>query len=159
MTPTRKKIASPRKLNQVLAQLRKKEKRIVFTNGCFDLLHRGHVTYLEAARKLGDVLVVALNSDESTRRLKGEGRPINPLEDRQAVIAALACVDYVTAFGEDTPRELILMLKPDVLTKGGDYEASKIVGSSEVRSWGGKVKILPFLPGRSTTGMLARGGG
>ncbi len=150
------KIQKRRTLAKTLTLLRKKKKRIVFTNGCFDLLHRGHVTYLEAARKLGDVLVVALNTDESTRRLKGAGRPINPLEDRQVVMAALACVDYVTDFGEDTPRELITELKPHIITKGGDYKADEIAGAAEVKAWGGKVKVLPFLPGRSTTAMLAR---
>jgi D-beta-D-heptose 7-phosphate kinase / D-beta-D-heptose 1-phosphate adenosyltransferase len=128
--------------------------RLVFTNGCFDILHRGHVEYLFAARALGDALVVGVNTDASVRRLKGEGRPVVSLEDRLFVLAGLACVDAVTPFGEDTPRDLIAALLPDILVKGGDYEADAVVGGREVRAAGGEVRILPFVGGRSTTGII-----
>jgi D-beta-D-heptose 7-phosphate kinase / D-beta-D-heptose 1-phosphate adenosyltransferase len=128
--------------------------RLVFTNGCFDILHRGHVEYLFAARALGDALVVGVNTDASVRRLKGEGRPVVSLEDRLFVLAGLACVDAVTPFGEDTPRDLIAALLPDILVKGGDYEADAVVGGQEVRAAGGEVRILPFVGGRSTTEII-----
>ena len=128
---------------------------LVFTNGVFDILHRGHVTYLAQARALGAGLVVALNSDASAKRLgKGDDRPINTLADRAAVVAALACVDLVTWFDADTPLELILALKPGVLVKGGDWKEDAIVGAREVRSWGGTVHSIPFLYQRSTTALL-----
>ncbi len=150
----REKILSPKKL---LLQIRKlKRKKIVFTNGCFDILHAGHVTYLERARKLGDVLIIALNTDASTERLKGPTRPINRLEDRSKVIAALESVTYVTWFDEDTPLALIQKILPDFLVKGGDYEPKSIVGYQDVVSNGGKVKVLPFLEGRSTTKIIER---
>ena len=133
---------------------RKQGSRIVFTNGCFDILHSGHVTYLEAARSLGDRLIVGLNSDDSVRRLKGNSRPVNCLEDRARVLGALACVDAVVGFDEDTPLELINALRPDVLVKGGDYDEARIVGALEVRSWGGEVRTIPLLEGRSTTRLL-----
>jgi rfaE bifunctional protein nucleotidyltransferase chain/domain len=130
---------------------------LVFTNGCFDLLHRGHVTYLDQARALGASLVVALNSDDSVRRLeKGADRPINPLQDRAAVVAALGCVDLVTWFDDDTPLALIVALRPDVLVKGGDWPEEKIVGADAVRNWGGRVAAIPIRHARSTTAMLAR---
>lgn len=130
--------------------------RLVFTNGCFDILHRGHVEYLYAARALGDALVIGVNTDASVRRLKGEGRPVVSLEDRLYVLAGLACVDAVTPFEEDTPRDLIAALSPDVLVKGGDYRPEDVVGSDEVRTAGGQVRILPFVGGRSTTGIIQR---
>lgn len=130
--------------------------RLVFTNGCFDLLHPGHVSYLEAARELGDALVVGVNTDASVRRLKGEGRPLVPEHDRARVLAGLASVDAVTLFDEDTPRELLAALLPDVLVKGGDYGPDQIVGRDEVEAAGGEVVILPFVPGYSTTGLLER---
>jgi rfaE bifunctional protein nucleotidyltransferase chain/domain len=129
---------------------------VVFTNGCFDVLHRGHVEYLAAARSLGDVLVVGLNDDASVRRLKGAPRPVNPEEDRALVLAALASVDAVTVFDEDTPRELIAALLPDVLIKGGDYTVDTIVGAEEVIAAGGRVVVAPLVPGRSTTAILQR---
>ncbi len=135
---------------------RPRDGRLVFTNGCFDLLHRGHVAYLFAARALGDALVVGVNADDSVRRLKGPGRPIVPLEDRLFVLAGLGCVDAVVPFGEDTPRELIAALLPDVLVKGGDYRADDVVGAREVREAGGDVIILPFVRGRSTTQLIQR---
>lgn len=129
---------------------------MVFTNGCFDLIHKGHVTYLEDAKRLGEVLVVALNSDESVKRLKGSQRPVNSLADRLEVIAALESVNFVTWFEEDTPLELIRLLAPDILVKGGDWKADQIVGGKEVVSWGGKVRSLKFVEGRSTTRMIER---
>ena len=129
----------------------------VFTNGVFDVLHRGHVTYLAKARALGKSLIVALNSDASVKRLgKGEDRPINTLEDRIAVIAALECVSLVTWFDEDTPLQRILESRPDVLVKGGDWALDKIVGSPEIKSWGGSVHAIAFEFERSTTATLAK---
>jgi len=129
----------------------------VFTNGVFDLLHRGHVTYLAQARALGASLVVALNSDASARRLgKGEGRPVNGLEDRMALVAALASTDAVTWFEEDTPASLIEVLRPDVLAKGGDWPADKIVGGAETLARGGRVVSIPFEHQRSSTALLER---
>ncbi|MDS4013301.1 MAG: adenylyltransferase/cytidyltransferase family protein [Candidatus Accumulibacter sp.] len=130
---------------------------LVFTNGCFDLLHRGHVTLLAQARALGAALVVALNSDASVRRLgKGNDRPVNPLADRLAVIAALESTTLVTWFDEDTPLQRILDCRPDVIVKGGDWPVDTIVGNTEVRSWGGCVLSLPFQHQVSTTALLAR---
>jgi len=135
---------------------RPRDTKVVFTNGCFDLLHRGHVEYLQSSRSLGDILVVGLNSDDSVRRLKGPGRPVNPEEDRALVLAGLAAVDFVTVFDEDTPGELIAALLPDVLVKGGDYTRDTIVGADEVEAAGGRVVVAPLLPGRSTTSILQR---
>jgi D-glycero-beta-D-manno-heptose 1-phosphate adenylyltransferase len=130
---------------------------LVFTNGVFDLLHRGHVTYLARARALGASLLVALNSDASARRLgKGEDRPINPLEDRMALVAALAAVDAVTWFDEDTPEALIAKSRPEVLVKGGDWPVERIVGARDVLARGGRVMSIPFEHERSTTRMLER---
>ena len=129
---------------------------LVFTNGVFDILHRGHVTYLAQARALGASLVVALNSDDSARRLgKGDDRPINRLSDRTAVVAALEAVGLVTWFDADTPLELIARVKPDVLVKGGDWPVDDIVGAAEVRGWGGTVYSIPFLHERSTSALLS----
>ena len=131
-------------------------RRVVFTNGCFDLLHPGHVLYLAEARRLGDALVVALNSDASVRRLKGAGRPILNESERAEVLAALAAVDWVTIFDEDTPRPLIAALLPDVLVKGGDWAIEEIVGREEVEAAGGRVLALPYLEGSSTTDIIER---
>ncbi len=131
--------------------------RVVFTNGCFDLLHPGHVAYLEQARSLAEALIVGVNTDASARRLdKGQGRPLTPESDRARVLAALACIDRVVLFDEDTPLELITLLGPDVLVKGGDYQLSEIVGRAEVEARGGQVLTLPFVPGYSTTALLQR---
>ena len=124
---------------------------IVFTNGCFDVLHRGHVTYLAQAHDLGDCLVVGLNSDASVKRLKGASRPINNENDRALVLAALSFVDYIIIFEEDTPRNLIEQVKPDVLVKGGDYKIENIVGADFVQKNGGKVLTIPFVEGYSST--------
>jgi len=129
---------------------------VVFTNGCFDLLHPGHVDYLEQARALGDRLVVGLNDDASVRRLKGPSRPINPLRDRARMLAALRSVDLVVPFDEDTPLQLIRTLAPDVLAKGGDYRIEDIVGADVVRAQGGRVIVLPFLPGYSSSRLIQR---
>lgn len=130
---------------------------LVFTNGCFDILHRGHVTYLAQARALGQALIVALNTDASVRRQgKGDDRPVNALENRAAVMAALACVDLVTWFDSDTPADLIRLVRPDVLVKGGDWTPDRIVGSCEVLARGGQVHSIPFLHATSTTATLAR---
>jgi rfaE bifunctional protein nucleotidyltransferase chain/domain len=129
-------------------------KKIVFTNGCFDILHRGHVTYLAEARKLGDLLVVGLNSDASVKRLKGPERPINNENDRQYVMSQLKSVDFVEIFTEDTPLNLILKVKPKVLVKGGDWKIDQIVGGNEVIGWGGDVFSLNFVNGYSTTSLI-----
>ncbi len=132
-------------------------KLVVFTNGCFDLLHLGHVRYLEEARSLGDALIVGVNTDASVARLgKGAGRPLNPAADRARVLAALACVDRVVLFPEDTPLELITLIAPDILVKGGDYQLHEIVGREAVLARGGRVVALPFVPGYSTTAFLER---
>lgn len=128
--------------------------KIVFTNGCFDVLHYGHVRYLLEAKKLGDILVVGLNSDESVRRLKGPTRPVNGEKERAFVLAALACIDYVVIFGEDTPKELIETVIPDVLVKGGDYDLSNIVGADFVTRNGGTVTTIPFVEGFSSTHII-----
>lgn len=146
-----KKIKSPLSLKRTLARVRGKT---VFTNGCFDLLHPGHVNYLMRARKLGARLVVAINSDQSVKRLKGPSRPLNPLADRMEVLAGLECVDFVTWFEEDTPLKLIESLKPNVLVKGGDWKPSQIVGAKEVQSWKGQVRSLPYIKGYSTTRLI-----
>ena len=138
---------------------RPRSQKLVFTNGCFDLLHRGHVEHLAQARALGDALVVGLNSDASVRRLKGAGRPVVPGADRAAALAALRSVDAVTIFDEDTPLDLIGALLPDVLVKGGDYDLDGIVGREVVEEAGGEVRVLPFVEGYSTTGLLDRSKG
>lgn len=130
--------------------------QIVFTNGCFDLLHVGHVRCLQAAAAQGDVLVVGINSDASVRRLKGPSRPLVPAAWRAEVVDALGCVDYVVEFDEDTPFDLIKAIRPDVLVKGGDYRAEDIVGAQEVRAHGGKVVVVPLTDGISTTGLVER---
>lgn len=144
--------------HELLTRLaRPRDARVVFTNGVFDVLHRGHVEYLSRARALGDVLVVGLNTDASVRRLgKGADRPINPQDDRAFVLAGLAAVDWVTPFDEDTPRELVAALLPEVLVKGGDYTRDTIVGADEVEAAGGRVEVIPLVPGRSTTQILQR---
>jgi len=134
----------------------KQGKRVVFTNGCFDLLHPGHIQYLNDAKALGDVLILGLNADASISRLKGDSRPINPLQDRAAMLMGLKAVDAVVAFEEDTPQKLIAMLLPDVLVKGGDYNADDIVGAKEVREAGGEVVVVPFLDGYSSSKLIER---
>jgi rfaE bifunctional protein nucleotidyltransferase chain/domain len=148
------KLCRPEQLPGRIASL---PRPLVFTNGVFDILHRGHVTYLAQARALGACLVVAANSDASARRLgKGEDRPINRAEDRMAVLAALQAVDLVSCFDEDTPLALILACRPDVLVKGGDWKPESMVGATEVAAWGGRVHSIPFLHPLSTTATLSR---
>jgi rfaE bifunctional protein nucleotidyltransferase chain/domain len=148
------KICDP---GELADRVRQAARPLVFTNGVFDILHRGHVTYLAQARALGAALVVAINSDDSVRRLgKGSDRPVNPLADRMAVLAALESVSLVTWFDEDTPLERILACRPDHLVKGGDWSAERIVGASEVRGWGGAVHSIPFEHERSTTRLLEK---
>ncbi|HPL28271.1 MAG TPA: D-glycero-beta-D-manno-heptose 1-phosphate adenylyltransferase, partial [Anaerolineae bacterium] len=135
---------------------RQRGKRIVFTNGCFDILHSGHVAFLQQARSLGDVLIVGVNSDASVRRLKGETRPINSQADRVAVLAALEAVDHVVLFGEDTPERLISQIRPDVHVKGSDYTLERLPEAKIVQSYGGQVVILPLVEGKSTTAIVRK---
>ena len=143
-------------LERIVATHRAAGRRIVFTNGCFDVLHRGHTSYLRQARRLGDVLVVAVNGDASVRRLKGPGRPVNSASDRANVLAALECVDYVTVFDEDTPAALIRRLRPHVYAKGGDYTPEMLAETADVHAVGGEVAILDYVSDHSTTEIIGR---
>ena len=156
MIPSHQKIFTRKELQTQIAQDQAQGLKIVFTNGCFDLMHLGHVTYLEASRALGDRLVVALNTDASVSTLKGPQRPIVSEEARLRVMAALQFVDYVTLFGEDTPLELIQLLKPNVLVKGADYALEDIVGAREVLAMGGEVERIPLVEGFSTSDLVRR---
>ena len=154
---TSQKVVSRGAAARWVKQFQAQGRKVVFTNGCFDLLHPGHVAYLEQARSLGDALIVGVNTDESVQRLlKGPGRPVTPEADRARVLAALVCVDRVVLFSEDTPLELLTALQPDVLVKGGDYHLREIVGREVVEARGGQVLALPFVPGYSTTELLER---
>ena len=150
------RVVSREELLSIRQRLKREGKRLVFTNGCFDLLHRGHVEYLGRARALGDVLVVGLNSDESVRRLKGPQRPVVGEEDRAHVLAALEAVDYVCLFTEDTPYELIKALVPDILVKGADWPLEAVIGRDVVEAAGGSVQTIDLVPGRSTTLLLQK---
>jgi len=150
------KIVDRETLAERVKELKREGKRIVFTNGCFDILHMGHITYLNESRGLGDVLIVGVNTDDSVRRLKGENRPIIPEEERVHVLAALECVDYVVLFGEDTPVELIEAVRPDVLVKGADYTKEQVVGREIVESYGGVVRLIPVVSDLSTTTIINR---
>jgi D-beta-D-heptose 7-phosphate kinase/D-beta-D-heptose 1-phosphate adenosyltransferase len=143
-------------LSRLRERFRRQKKKVVFTNGTFDILHRGHVEYLQSARKLGDVLCVGLNTDQSIRRIKGKGRPLNSNKDRATVLAALGCVDYVCFFGEDTPEKLIRRIVPDVLVKGADWKINEIVGRDIVEQSGGVVRTIRLTHGRSTTNIIER---
>jgi rfaE bifunctional protein nucleotidyltransferase chain/domain len=149
-------VVSLRRLVSIRKALARENKTVVFTNGTFDIIHRGHVEYLSAAKLLGDIMIVGLNTDASIRRIKGNGRPINPNRDRAAVLAALGCVDYVCMFGENTPQRLIAALVPDVLVKGADWKKEDIVGKDVVEAHGGIVRTIRLTPGRSTTSILER---
>jgi len=149
-------IDSVKTISERARKLQQSGKKIVFTNGCFDILHAGHVDLLKRARDLGDVLVVAINSDASVRRMKGPNRPIIPEDERAELLAALEMVDFVGTFDEDTPLEAILRVHPDVLVKGADWGIDGIVGRSEVEGWGGKVVALPLVEGKSSTGIVER---
>lgn len=150
------KIVSTAEIRELSNSLRLQEKKIVFTNGCFDLLHAGHVLYLESAKNLGDILIVGLNSDASVQRLKGPNRPVNPQEERGIVLAALEAVDYVVIFDTDTPYHLIDQVRPHVLVKGGDWAVSEIVGADLVLGYGGEVRSLSFQEGLSTSKVISR---
>ena len=150
----KEKIKTRDELKKIIHDLKKNGKRIVFTNGCFDLLHVGHVRYLEQAKSLGDVLVVGINSDRSVRGLKGPRRPILPVEERGEILSGLGCTDYITVFEEPTPFDLISLLQPDVLVKGGDWTPEQVVGREVVEGSGGRVVILPFVEGSSTTNII-----
>ena len=150
------RVVPQQELVAIRTRLRSEGRKVVFTNGCFDIIHRGHVEYLAAARSLGDVLVVGVNDDASVRRLKGPGRPVVQAEDRAAVLAALAAVDLVTTFGEDTPLELIQAVVPDILVKGADWPLEKVVGREVVEKSGGSVRTIAFVPDRSTTSIVER---
>lgn len=150
------KILERKILQEKLEALRKEGKKIAFTNGCFDILHVGHVRYLREAKKTADVLVLGLNSDSSVRSIKGEKRPLTPEEERAEILASLECIDFVTVFPELTPLELINYLKPDIIIKGGDWTEDKIVGRDDVKKWGGRVIIIPEVEGRSTTNIVEK---
>ena len=156
MARTRKKILSRAELLTERAHLRKAGRRLVFTNGVFDILHIGHVRYLEQARTLGDALIVAINSDRTAGELKGDGRPLINENERAEILAALRSVNYVTIFDDVSPRSLIAQLLPDVLVKGGDYALNEIHGRKEVEAAGGRVVSLPFVEGASTSGIIER---
>ena len=150
------KILDRNTLKNNLEVLRKEGKKIAFTNGCFDILHVGHIRYLREAKKAGDILVLALNSDSSVRAIKGAERPLVCEEERAEVLAALEFVDFITIFSEPTPLELINHLKPDILIKGGDWAEDKVVGRDEVKKWGGHVAIIPEVEGKSTTNIVEK---
>ena len=154
--PDRQGVVSASDMLDVVAEARGRGQRVVMTNGCFDLLHPGHIAYLEQAATLGDMLVVAVNDDDSVRRLKGDARPVNAIADRMAVLVGLSAVDYVLPFSEDTPAKLIEALAPDVLVKGGDYVVEEIAGHESVMARGGEVVVLDFLEGHSTSGLIDR---
>jgi len=162
----RQKILKREQMAEVVRQRQQRGERGVFTNGCFDLLHLGHVRYLQQARELGDFLILGLNSDASTRRLKGPGRPLVPQEERAEILAALACIDYVTIFDEPTAGPLVALLQPTIYVKGGDYasaqsgtacepDTSRLPEAKVVREYGGIVRLIPYLPGHSTTELIA----
>ncbi len=151
-----RRIVSLSEMSRIRVGLRKARKKVVFTNGVFDIIHVGHLALFEKSRELGDVLIVAINSDDSVKRLKGESRPLTPYKDRARLVAALRPVDYVVRFEQDTPLETINKLKPDILVKGADYRLSEIVGAREVVSWGGKVVRIRLVPGRSTSRLAGR---
>ncbi len=150
------KIQPVERLVKIRARLRRQGRTVVFTNGCFDLIHGGHIHLFREAKAQGDVLIVALNSDASVRRLKGPTRPVFPLAERMEVLAAFADIDYVTWFGEDTPQKIIAALLPDVLVKGGDWGAGEIVGTAEVKGAGGRVYRVPYRRGHSSTNIIEK---
>ncbi len=151
-----KKIIPFDRVESLFSDSFREQHKLVFTNGCFDVLHRGHIYYLSRARELGDLLVLGLNSDKSVSRLKGPGRPVNQQQARAEVLAGLAFVDHIVIFPEDTPLNLINAVRPHLLIKGGDYKVDEIVGYQEVRSWGGKVITIPLLEGYSSTSIIDR---
>lgn len=150
------KILSINKLVKIISSLKKRNKKIVFTNGCFDILHAGHISYLGKSKNLGDILVIGINSDSSIKAIKGPKRPITPLKDRMEILASLKFVDYVCAFSQKTPLNLIKKIRPDVIVKGADWQGKKIVGADFVKSYKGKVKTITFKKGYSTTKIIGR---
>ncbi|MCX5678224.1 MAG: D-glycero-beta-D-manno-heptose 1-phosphate adenylyltransferase [Candidatus Omnitrophica bacterium] len=152
----KQKIKTLDALRRIASRLRSENKKVVFTNGCFDILHVGHIAYLERARNLGGALVIGLNSDSSVRAIKGKDRPINKEADRAMVLSALYFVDYITIFPDPTPKKLIKTLRPDILVKGADWKAEDIVGADFVKSYGGKIVRIPFVKGYSTTSVLKK---
>ena len=148
------KFTSLKALTEICKSLKKKRKKIVFTNGCFDIIHRGHISYLKQAKKTGDILIVGLNKDISIRRIKGPQRPINSENDRAFVLSALEMIDYIVMFADDTPLKLIKALRPDILVKGSDWALNEIVGKDILDSYGGKVKRIKLVRGRSTTNVI-----
>jgi D-beta-D-heptose 7-phosphate kinase/D-beta-D-heptose 1-phosphate adenosyltransferase len=150
----KQKIKGRKELLRIIKHLKAKGKRIIFTNGCFDLLHVGHIRYLEEARALGDVLIVGVNSDSSVRKLKGSKRPVLPEEERAEILSGLGCVDYITIFDEIDPLKLITSLQPNVLAKGGDWTKEQTVGKKVVERSGGEVVIIPFVQGASTSNLI-----
>lgn len=150
------KIKTQKQLKNIVDTLKKKGERIAFTNGCFDILHYGHIKYLQDAKNMSDVLVLGLNSDRSIKKIKGGSRPINNQLARSKVLSALTCVDYVTIFNEETPLKLIRLLRPDILIKGADWKIEKISGADFVKSYGGKVLAIPYIKGYSTTQQIKK---
>jgi len=149
-------ILSRENISKISTELKKQGKTIVFTNGCFDIIHLGHIYYLSEAKKLGDYLIIGLNTDSSVKKLKGPERPINSEQDRAMVLDALKSVDFVVLFDEDTPLELIREISPNILVKGGDYKADEIVGADFMKQHNGKVMIIPYLQGKSTTKIIEK---
>ncbi len=156
MNRTVKKFKELAELQKIRRDLRRKRRKVVFTNGCFDLVHSGHVYLFREAKKLGDVFIVAVNEDESVRRLKGKSRPIFTLEERLEILEAIEAIDYLTSFSEDTPQRVIAALLPDILVKGGDWKPGEVVGREEVERAGGRVVIIPYLEGRSSSEIIDR---
>ena len=153
---SQQKIVSLETLKRKIALHRRQGKQIAFTNGCFDILHRGHISYLEAAKKKSRILIIGLNSDDSIQKIKGPKRPIIGQKERAGVLAALGCVDYVVIFNEETPYRLISAVKPDVLIKGADWKGKEVVGSQVVKSYGGEVEYISYVPGSSTTKIIEK---
>ncbi|MBL7196877.1 MAG: D-glycero-beta-D-manno-heptose 1-phosphate adenylyltransferase [Candidatus Omnitrophica bacterium] len=152
----RNKIFSINRLVEIVTFLKKRKKRVVFTNGCFDILHVGHISYLNRAKQLGDILIVAVNSDSSVKSIKGKNKPINKLKDRMKIISGLESINYVCSFSQSTPLNLIKKFSPDILVKGGDWKDKEIVGADFVKSYGGKVVTIPFKKGYSTTRLIKK---
>jgi rfaE bifunctional protein nucleotidyltransferase chain/domain len=151
-----KKVKSLGELKKIRARLRRQGKKVVFTNGCFDLIHGGHIRLFKKAKSLGDVLIVGLNTDASVRKIKGPSRPVFPLDERYEVLGAVETIDYLTSFAEETPQKIIAALLPDVLVKGGDWGPDQVVGREEVEAAGGKVVIVPYLKGHSSTSIIKK---
>ena len=151
-----KKIQKPENLGKIRRQLKLEGKKVVFTNGCFDILHCGHIHLIREAKKRGDIFIVAVNDDASVKKIKGASRPIFPLEERFEVLEAIEEINYLTFFSEETPQEIVALLLPDVLVKGGDWKPEEVVGKKEVEGAGGEVKIIPYLKGKSSSDIIDR---